>query len=214
MTTSTAAQQQMRRIDEQLIANRQQIAVLQLENVRLEDARLMLASLAEQDAIAAGRPGMAGLQIRVGPPTAEPVLPIEQQRAERKKEMDRKHYHQSRLKAAEEFGVTPDQVIRSNGKWKKRERARRSDAGKSSGSTSKTAMLDRVRAYMIGRVEPLSPGDVIDAFQVRDDRRAKQQVYQAFYVMHNQGELSRDDAGRYTPVREPVSNGNGAAAHP
>jgi hypothetical protein len=67
MTGMSPTQQQLRRIDQQLTHNRQQIAVMQLENVKLEEARLVLLSLAEQDAIAAGRPGMAGLQILVTP---------------------------------------------------------------------------------------------------------------------------------------------------
>jgi hypothetical protein len=45
----TGVQNQLRRIDQEITGRRQQIAQLQVEIVRLEDARIVLAALAERD---------------------------------------------------------------------------------------------------------------------------------------------------------------------
>jgi hypothetical protein len=231
MTGISPTQQQLRRIDQQLTSNRQQIAVLQLENVQLENARLVLLGLAEQDAIAAGRPGLAGLQIRVGPPAQEVLhladegaasRPTKRVKQEREAKRDYKTEYRRRMQAK---GLTAggkprkrlldklpaNMIKREDGSIGPRERAVRSDKGKNKNTAKARAlnevMRNRILTSLEHRAEPVTNGQLIEAFGLTD-AKDKSRLYNAMSSLKRNGAVVQDDSYRYTLVR-----GNGHAAN-
>jgi hypothetical protein len=216
MSNISPLQQQLRRIDQQLTENRQRIAVLNLENVELENARLTLLRLAEQDAIVAGRPGMAGLQIRVGPPAevlhladdgaasraakygGRPKQFTEEELKAKARERDRKRYHR---KQAAKKGVLDALVDHKNGAPDPVRNLNASPRGQ-----GKHQLVARDVVKLLRKNGELLTGSLVTMLGKHDDR---QSVSNALYQLKKEGVITQ--AGPQQPYK--LVEPNGAAHH-
>jgi hypothetical protein len=198
---------QQRRIDEAVRSRRQQIALLQVEIAKLEEARLMLGQLAEEEARAAGR-GFADPLLGSGVEIAVRGLPGPEAPA-------KKSHHKAGVKrdyVAERARAAQRRLEREQaGKEPPRQRALRSDAGKPglpiAERTARAAAL-REKIVKVFEEQPvLQPIEVIEALGLADqstrhsDRHA---VYNALVALKRRGLLQQ------TQVGEPYTLANGA----
>lgn len=173
----------LRRIDQEIDHRRQQIAIQQVEIVRLEDSRKTLMRLADDD-IAAAQMAREQQQSLGRSSSAKPLLIVRQ--------------------------TTEDEAplgIVASGKRKGLPRMRRASGGQKmarGGGSSSGKMRDLILAAIKPGDEPINSTALGDQLGLAEGQEARKPMQNALYVLRTTGKLLRDDAQRYY---RPAPNG-------
>lgn len=179
----------LRRIDEEIIAHRQQIAGHQVSIMRLEDSRKVLMGLAEGDVIAEAH-AKAETSRQIGGAHAQPMLIV------RRTGSDEAPKRQTPLK---------------NGKHRDYDRERKLAkarlAGKPPGehaASASAAMRRRVVAVLKSQGKPMTTGDIKKALGIDGSYNTVEMktLSNAVYSLGRLGTLKRNDATMAYELRQ------------
>jgi hypothetical protein len=172
----------LRRIDQEIDQRRREIAVHQVEIVRLEDSRKVLMRLADDDIAAAQM--QRGEQQSLGHSShAKPMLIVRQ--------------------------TTEDEAplgIVASGKRKGMPRMRRARGGQkmARGGSSSGKMRDLILDAIKPGDQPITSSTLGDQLGLAEGQEARKPMQNALYVLRTTGKLLRDDQLRYY---RPAPNG-------
>lgn len=196
----------LRRIDEEITGHNQRIALSRLEIMRLQETRLTLMGLAEQDeaakAFAAGQPSL------LAGSSAKPVLIVRKTSedaptpaADRKKARDAEAYQRRKAKA---------KAAKEEGK-----RTGRGGHPRRTDEWAAPALRERVTKLLSDDVEEgMTATEIGNFFDMPTGDKARKPLQNCLWHMTNtRGLLKKDAEGRYTLAANPQPQPNGGAAH-
>jgi hypothetical protein len=171
----------LRRLDEEIVGHKQQIARHQVEIARLQDTRMVLMHLVESDQEAAEAARREERVNLINGQHAKPVLIVRKTGSDEKpkKERDYKAEYANR-------------TVKS----------RKPQKGSVSGE-----FRNRIMKLMDGEAEAMTSLEIGDHLGLPRNEEARKGMSNALYQLRVKGQLTRDGENRY--LRAPLANGHG-----
>lgn len=174
----------LRRIDEEIIGHNQNIARSRVEIARLQETRLVLAGIAESDTMEA-QLAKEESQRTIAGSHGRPVLIV------RKMGTDETMV-EGLNKAGNKRGMNnPPKRAKGDGNGRRKHR-------KSDKTGGERGEFGRKVLEMLKGSEPLASADIANYLGIKADTGSRQPVYNALYLLQQQGKIVRNAERRYS----------------
>jgi len=179
----------LKRIDEEIVSRKQQIAMHQVEIARLQDTRNVLVGLVEDDIAAAEARRMGERAELLAGQGSRPMIVV------RKTTEDEQPPPKAAMHARANGSVLRDERLEKAEAQRLRRAAGSSKPKRRGKASASGAMREKIMAIMDGT--PMSSREIGDFLGLPRDEDARKSMSNALYQLKVKGELIRDAENRY-----------------